>query len=284
MSQTESVKTQSWLNGNLQCIDFDKCRGEAVAYYDNGKLRFQYPRFNGRFHGLCRNWYPDGQLQLEATYCDGQIEGARKEWYDNGKPEAETTFSSGVFHGPARRWYPNGALESEWIYVNGVYHGPYRKWYDDGYLKLEANYENERLHGTIKQYSYGGILECTVFYVRGVQVSKEIQELLEKDKITAKHILNIENAAIRRVCLEKLGYARFLAQVPHAVIEKDGDCELVMIDWLKREEPICLVKVKCPSTGAFYTLRVPPHMDTVKKAVAWTFGVKEDDYKPEVET
>ena len=94
----------------------------------------------------------------------------------------------------------------------------------------------------------------------------------------------MKNAEIRRICLEELGYARFLSQVDHQVIEKDGEYELVRIDWHKNEEPICLVKVKCPSTGAFYTLRVPLDMKTVKQAVAWTFGLKPSQYCPEKET
>ena len=81
-----------------------------------------------------------------------------------------------------------------------------------------------------------------------------------------------------------MGYSRFLAQMKHDVIEKDGDQELVKIDWIKSEEPICLVKVRCPSTGAFYALRVPPGIKSVKQAVAWTFGVKEEAYVPDVET
>ena len=56
------------------------------------------------------------------------------------------------------------------------------------------------------------------------------------------------------------------------------DYDLVKIDWNKEEEPLCLVKVRCPSTGAFYTLRVPPKTKTVKEAVAWTFGISEEKY------
>ena len=39
---------------------------------------------------------------------------------------------------------------------------------------------------------------------------------------------------------------------------------------------INLLKVKCPSTGAFYTLRVPPGIKDVNAARQWTFGVDLD--------
>ena len=72
--------------------------------------------------------------------------------------------------------------------------------------------------------------------------------------------------------------------VEHEIIDKDGDYELVKIRWHKKEMPIVLVKVKCPSTGAFYVLRVPLSIKTVKEAVAWTFGMATKDYKPEEES
>jgi len=121
-------------------------------------------------------------------------------------------------------------------------------------------------------------------YVRGVILPPKIQKIISSGALTAQYILNIRNTALRRICLEELGYERFLLQVNHEVISKEGDCELVRIDWHKREEPISLVKVQCPSTGVFYTLRVPPRMKTVKQAVAWTFNMEDSEYAPLGET
>ena len=39
------------------------------------------------------------------------------------------------------------------------------------------------------------------------------------------------------------------------------------------DRTINLLKVKCPSTQAFYTLRVPPGIRDVHTARQWTFGV-----------
>ncbi len=33
-----------------------------------------------------------------------------------------------------------------------------------------------------------------------------------------------------------------------------------------------------------YFLRVPPHIETAKEAVAWTFGLREREYAPEQES
>ena len=42
------------------------------------------------------------------------------------------------------------------------------------------------------------------------------------------------------------------------------------------DKTINLLKVKCPSTQAFYTLRVPPGIKDVHTARQWTFGVEID--------
>jgi len=283
VSQTELVKNYSWLKGNLQYHNLDHSNGEAVGYYETGKLKFKYPLVSDKFHGACRNWYENGQLCHEEPYSHGLLEGISKRWYPDGALKAETSYHGGLLDGLDRHWYPNGVLEATWVHVRGNRHGPHREWHDNGKLRLEANYANNLINGVVTRYDLNGKLKHKELYARGVIVKGEIKELLTSGTITAQHILKIRNTALRRVCLEELGYARFLSQVEHTVIEKEGDRELIRIVWHKREEPICLVKVKCPSTGVFYTLRVPPTMKTIKAAVAWTFGMKDKEYLPEQE-
>jgi len=38
------------------------------------------------------------------------------------------------------------------------------------------------------------------------------------------------------------------------------------------DKEIRILKVKCPSTGAYYCLRVPPQVNTCEEARQWTFG------------
>ena len=52
----------------------------------------------------------------------------------------------------------------------------------------------------------------------------------------------------------------------------------------KHEENIRLIKVRDSTTRQFYLLRVPPTVWTCKQAVAWTFGMEEDEYYPTKET
>ncbi len=44
-------------------------------------------------------------------------------------------------------------------------------------------------------------------------------------------------------------------------------------------EPLVLLKVRCPSTSNLYTPRVPPAMRRARPAVAWTFGMAEEEFQ-----
>jgi hypothetical protein len=86
------------------------------------------------------------------------------------------------------------------------------------------------------------------------------------------------------MCLEEIGYERFLSEVEHEVLDRQGDYEFIRINWHAEEEPIYLIKVKCSSTGVFYALRVSPYVKTVQEAIAWTFALSEHEYRPQEES
>jgi antitoxin component YwqK of YwqJK toxin-antitoxin module len=293
MSQTDSAPEFSALDGKLKCQYYDNSGaavGEAVGYYDNGTSRFKYPLVKGALSGTGKTWYEDGMLHGEESFRNGVLHGRRREWYPGGILRLETNYEFGHRSGEHKEWYEDGKPKKRCEYSAytanmspGSLHGAYLEWYPDGKLKVSATYKVDRIHGVCKVWNEVGVMEKRV-YVRGVRVSGDLGRVINSGKLTAKHILRVTNAAVRRVCLEELGYGRFLSQLPHAIIDRSGEYELVKIDWHKREEPIYLVKVKCPSTGAFYTLRVPTDMKTVKEAVAWTFGVSQNEYLPEIET
>jgi len=91
-------------------------------------------------------------------------------------------------------------------------------------------------------------------------------------------LLDEPNAELRRVLLREVGYSRIMQEIPNTLIHSDRDMELRRIDAAVDVEPITLLKVTCPSTGAFYTLRVPPDSGTCEAARAWTFGEEAIEY------
>ncbi len=108
------------------------------------------------------------------------------------------------------------------------------------------------------------------------------------ETITAEEILAEENVELRRVKLERMGYATFLEKAQAEIIDEDSDAggprRLLRIAMENDEDLVC-VAVLCPSTGRQYVIRVPPTMESCHQAVAWIAGFDDPDaYRPLAET
>lgn len=121
---------------------------------------------------------------------------------------------------------------------------------------------------------------------RGVAIDERIA--FRPEEIRAGEVLSERNAELRRVKLERMGFARFLAESDPEVLDADdapGGMRKLFRVALGDDEPLVCVSVICPSTGRQYLLRVPPATTTCREAVAWTAGYDNpDDYRPIAET
>jgi leucine-rich repeat protein SHOC2 len=85
-------------------------------------------------------------------------------------------------------------------------------------------------------------------------------------------LLDEENAEIRKVIIEQIGYDRICQELD--AIERDIWREYTLLE-IKGEidvEPIVLLKMTCPSTGHIHALRVPPDMQSAAEAITWVNG------------
>ncbi|GIH48061.1 hypothetical protein SAMN05421833_11622 [Microbispora rosea] len=106
--------------------------------------------------------------------------------------------------------------------------------------------------------------------------------------LTPERIRAEENAELRRVMLEHFGLDRYLAESGARPRHFDETGVLWRID-LPGDEPVVMVEVvnstpEPDGTRRTYFLRVPPWVTRAREGVAWTFGVREEDYRPERET
>jgi len=148
-----------------------------------------------------------------------------------------------------------------------------------------ARDEQGRLHhptGPVVGYPDG----WAVWAWHGVRVPRQLIE--RPDTITVEQIRATRNVEVRWVLLERYGLDRYL---------RDADASLVHVDeygrlWrceLPGDEPLVMVEVvnatpEPDGTSATYLLRVPPIVLTAKQAVAWTFDMAEDEYRPAAQT
>ncbi|MFE0457954.1 DUF6745 domain-containing protein [Kitasatospora sp. NPDC058965] len=106
--------------------------------------------------------------------------------------------------------------------------------------------------------------------------------------LTPERIRDEENAELRRVMLEHYGYDRYLADSGAEPLHRDETGVLWRIQ-LPDDEPVVMVEVvnstpEPDGSSRTYWLRVPPATRTARAGVAWTFGLTEEQYRPQRET
>lgn len=103
--------------------------------------------------------------------------------------------------------------------------------------------------------------------------------LLVSNDLEPKRVLEAKNAEVRRYLIKRIGYENIKDDVKAEVLHVDGDNEL-----LKFATGEIYVKVKDSSTDREYLLFVEGKHKTCRSAIAWTFGLKEEEYKPIIES
>ena len=128
-----------------------------------------------------------------------------------------------------------------------------------------------------------------IYSVDGIMVKKELIE--NKKDITILDIDQEENSETRRIKIKLYeninGRNSYIKNSDSKLIEKNELGELYKRN-LRNDEPIVSIKVFNSTYNENgkqdeYWLRVPPAIKSVKEAVAWTFGMTEKEYKPEIE-
>ncbi len=125
------------------------------------------------------------------------------------------------------------------------------------------------------------------YFWRGMEVPKRL--IMEPEGLRARAIVGEPNRELQRVMLERFGYDRFILELAAVPVQADGFGTLYRIHMGPYRESLALVHVtnstpEPDGTRERYFLRVPPRMKTAREAVAWTFGMRAEDYRPAQET
>ena len=151
-------------------------------------------------------------------------------------------------------------------------------------LQLERD-NRRRLHGetsmAVRFSDNWGVFAWHGVLVPGYVVL--LPEPLTFDLIEAE-----PNVEVRRVLIERFGLDKYLREGRVAKVHEDP-CGILYRMQSQDDEPILVVRVanstpEPDGTIKEYFLRVPPTMQRARQAVAWTFGLTEEEYQPLVET
>jgi hypothetical protein len=232
--------------------------GWEEVYWSNGQLMYRYKKNqkNGEFFrpdGSLWGRY-EGKLNWEYRYRDCI---AFPHW-------RQTKLIELYRDGPELNSHPSSSFT----------------WFDNkGKVWWQGQFENGQKTGVwIQNY-----IECV--FIRGVSVPKSFADAKPED-IDVYKVVREKNAQLRAVLIEKIGINRVINELQGEIIDEDKDNDFSLINirlaaiedrTFRGDKTINLLKVKCPSTGAFYTLRVPPGIKSVYTARQWTFGVEIDN-------
>lgn len=122
--------------------------------------------------------------------------------------------------------------------------------------------------------SYKGDIDYDEF-VCDAQIAVKVEEGLD---ITTLDILGCRNQETKQVALKRYGYENFVRDAGMDVIDTNKE------DKLLRKDDIVFAYVKDSSTPRRYLLRVPPDINTIHQAIAWTFNMSPQEYHPLAET
>ena len=125
-----------------------------------------------------------------------------------------------------------------------------------------------------------------IYAVHGVRVPADIIE--HPETVTVERIGKEANVEVRRVMIGQMGYERYILESGAQVVHSDKYGTLYRKE-LPNDEPLVCVHVlnstpESDGSTKRYVLRVPPTIQRAKEGVAWTFGMKEDEYEPALET
>jgi hypothetical protein len=125
--------------------------------------------------------------------------------------------------------------------------------------------ENGRLHkdgAAAVEYSDG----WGVYALNGIRMKSDYI-LTPAEKLAPETVLQESNVDVRRELIRKIGIERMLSKLPHKVLDKRGDYELLSVTLSPEVRDARYLKMLNKSIGVWHVEGEPPEIDTVEKAL-----------------
>jgi hypothetical protein len=131
-------------------------------------------------------------------------------------------------------------------------------------LAIHRN-SNGRLHkdgAAAVEYSDG----WGVYSLNGIRMKADYI-LTPAEKLRPETVLQESNVDVRRELIRKIGVERMLAKLPHKILDKRGDYELLSITLSPEVKDARYLKMLNRSIGVWHVEGEPPEINTVEKAL-----------------
>lgn len=154
---------------------------------------------------------------------------------------------------------------------------------------------NEQGYAVVWRVNKDGKIESGLHFVKGVYFQPELfDKIFVKEDISSEEIFGIKNTEQKAVAIHHIGYDKFIKELGAEKLDTwitesaiNGNIAVCnLYQFTLDGDRLRFVEVQDHSTGKKTVLGVPIIEDTktAKGAVAWTFGKKECEYNPTIET
>jgi hypothetical protein len=110
-----------------------------------------------------------------------------------------------------------------------------------------------------------------LYFHHGIALPRKYGQL-HPNNWQADWILEENNAELRRVLIQGIGYDRICQELKAVELDSWQEYSLLKIDKIIDDidgQPIHLLKMTCPSTQLIHALRVPPGFQSAREAIRW---------------
>jgi len=108
----------------------------------------------------------------------------------------------------------------------------------------------------------------SIYTYHGIRLPEKYGKV-PPDEWRSQWLLSEENAQLRMVLIQAIGYDRICHELQAVTIDSWQEYELLALNSEIDIEPINLLKMVCPSTGKIHVLRVPPEINSAQSAIKW---------------
>ena len=148
-----------------------KSRNAAlVSYWENGNVRSELHKADGKLDGNCKWYYATGAPMMEANYTMDVLNGESTRWFENGQVMIKANYKENQYEGVVEEYNVAGVLVKKSTYMVGVLNGLFYQWYDDGKPYVEGEYLNGMMHGSWIMYYQDGSIGSKADYDRGTGI------------------------------------------------------------------------------------------------------------------
>ena len=120
----------------------------------------------------------------------------------------------------------------------------------------------------------------SIYALNGVKVPREIVDT-SAENLDPTLLIKESNAEIRREIIKKIGMSRILQKLEAKKLDSWMEYELYRMENIDIE-PVQVLKMRCPSTGAFHAHRVPPEIKSAREGIKWiNHGIDKEAFSAE---